>query len=198
MYRYVLALAGALVISAPTHAVTLDSATLNGNALDTSFSSASLLALDLTLFNALPTAMSFVVDADDIAAGGIDFNALIREVSGAGLPGLRLTLSGARFGSIGSARGATQSGDLPDVTFGGSATDVIVSAVASASASFTEIYVGNPFYEDTLDDWRIAFDTMHAGDVFSLNVAVVPEPREWMLMLAGLGMIGLSAARRIG
>lgn len=198
MYRYVLALAGALVISAPTHAVTPDSATLNGNALDTSFSSASLLALDLTLFNALPTTMSFVVDADDIAAGGIDFNALIREVGGAGLPGLRLTLSGARFGAIGSARGATQSGDLPDVTFIGSATDVIASAVASASASFTEVYVGNPFYEDTLDDWRIAFDTMHAGDVFSLNVAVVPEPREWMLMLAGLGMIGLSAARRIG
>ena len=36
---------------------------------------------------------------------------------------------------------------------------------------------------------------------FTLDVTTtpaVPEPREWMLMLAGIGVIGVSAARKLG
>ena len=50
-------------------------------------------------------------------------------------------------------------------------------------------------------DWRIGFAGLNAGDRLTLDLSTtpaVPEPDDWAMMLAGLGMIALSAARRIG
>ncbi|MCP2938084.1 hypothetical protein NK983_35850, partial [Salmonella enterica subsp. enterica serovar Typhimurium] len=68
-------------------------------------------------------------------------------------------------------------------------------------APVTEFYFGNPFYEEGLTDWRVGFAGLSAGDRFTLDITTtpaVPEPREWMMMLGGLGMIVLSAARKLG
>ncbi|MFX5142231.1 hypothetical protein ABTC48_21355, partial [Acinetobacter baumannii] len=66
MKNTLLALAVATGLSLPAHAITLDSATLNGNLLDTSFSTPSLIALDVSLLNNAALSFSFVLDAADI------------------------------------------------------------------------------------------------------------------------------------
>ncbi|MGC4403193.1 hypothetical protein [Methyloversatilis sp. MC4-4] len=189
MKNTLLALAITAGLSLPAHAVTMDSATLNGNLLDTSFSTPSLIALDVSLLNNAALSFSFVLDAADIAAGGADFNAILRDASGFGIGSLNVTTGGAPVSwTAGSVRAATVNGDLLDANF-------------FAGATVTEFYFGNPFYEGGLADWRIAFAGLSAGDRFTLDIATtpaVPEPREWMMMLGGLGMIVLSAARKLG
>ena len=201
MYKTILTVMSALCLSAPAHALTLTTSTLNGNLLDTSFSTAELLAIDLTAFNMQPIELRFTLDADDIAASGIDFNALVREVAGTGFGSLTLTLDGARFERIGPAQAATLNGELIDAfVFVPTAAQAQLSTLTLTGNPATEFYVGNPFFDEALTDWRIDFTGMQADDAFTLAInalPAVPEPREWMLMLAGIGLIGLSAARRM-
>ncbi|WP_306476795.1 hypothetical protein [Methyloversatilis sp.] len=189
MNKLLLALCAAFSIALPAHAVTLESATLNGNLLDASFSTPSLVALDISLLNNDPLSFSFVLDADDITAGGVDVNAILRDVSGFGIGSFTLTTGGAPISVFaGSLRATTVNGEL-------------LSSDYFAGAPVAEFYFGNPFFEDGLVDWRIGFSGLSAGDRFTLDLATtpaVPEPREWMLMLAGIGLIGVSAARKLG
>lgn len=180
---------GALCTALPTHAVTLESATLNGNLLDSSFSTPSLIALDLTMENHASLRFTFTVDAGDIAAGSAAFNSVLRDVSGLGFGSL--TIDYDRVSLIippGSLRASTVDGDL-------------LESNHFAGATVTEFYFGNPFEENGVSDWVIGFAGLNAGDRFTLGIATtpaVPEPDDWAMMLAGLGMIALSAARRIG
>jgi hypothetical protein len=189
MYKTLLPVLAALCLCQPAQAITLGTSTLNGNAVDTSFSTSSLLTIDLTFINALPVGLSFTIDADDIIAGGIDFNAIVREVSGSGIGSLSVTTGGAPISlNVGTTRAATVTGDLLSDNF-------------FAGAPVAEFYLGNPFFDDGLIDWRIGFAGLSAGDRFTLDLAItpsVPEPREWMMMLGGLGMILLSAIRQRG
>lgn len=202
MKSTLLALAGALCVALPAHAVTLESATLNGNILDNAFSTPSLLSLDLTLLNTAPVSLSFIIDADDVAAGGADFNALVREVAGWGIASLKLTLSGARFDALSDPLAATYGGDLlPGALYAQDAAHLDLSALPLPGDAANEFYLGNPFFDEGASDWRIGFAGLNAGDRFTLDIGVtpaVPEPADWAMMLAGLGMIVLSAARRIG
>ncbi|WP_018410241.1 hypothetical protein [Methyloversatilis thermotolerans] len=188
MKKMLLAALAAAAFAAPAHALRLDSSVLNGNLIDTSLSTDTLFALDLTLQNSLPVSFDFVIEAEDIARGSVDVNGVIREVAGLGIAGVSYSFSGAAFELIpGSLRAATADGDL-------------LTGNLFGQGRVTELYIGNPFVEDGLTDWTLVFANASAGDRFSLNLAItpaVPEPREWMMMLAGLGMIGVSAARRI-
>lgn len=188
MNKVLLALLAAFSIALPAQAVTLESATLNGNLLDTSFSTPSLIAFDISLLNNSPLSFSFVLDADDITAGGVDVNAILRDISGFGIGSFTLTTGGAPISVVtGSLLATTVNGDL-------------LSSDYFAGAPVAEFYFGNPFLEDGLVDWRIGFSGLGAGDRFTLDLATtpaVPEPREWMLMLAGIGLIGMSAAPRL-
>lgn len=198
MNRLILALAAALCLSPAAQAVSLSASTLNGNALDTGFSTASLIAFDLDLSNTLPVTLTFSLDADDIVRGGADFNALIREITDAGIPGLRLTLSGGTgFDLVESPRAATLLGEAPTGwVIPASGADLSLGFATTAGDRVTEIYLGNPLLEEGLQNWHVSFGGMAAGDQFALTVAVVPEPGEWMLMLAGLGLVGFAARRR--
>ncbi|MBT9591403.1 MAG: PEP-CTERM sorting domain-containing protein [Thiobacillus sp.] len=53
------------------------------------------------------------------------------------------------------------------------------------------------FIAGTLDasDAFFAYDGMTAGGTGDVIYAPVPEPRDWMLMLSGLGLVGFMAAR---
>jgi hypothetical protein len=189
MYKTLLPVLAALCLCQPAQAVSLGTSTLNGNAIDTSFSTSSLLAIDLSFINALPVGLSFTIDAEDINAGGIDFNAIVREVSGSGIGSLRVTTSGAPISlNVGTVRASTVEGDLLSENF-------------FVGAPVAEFYLGNPLFEVGPTDWRIGFAGLSAGDSFTLDLAItpsVPEPSEWMMMLGGLGMIVLSASRRLG
>lgn len=202
MKSTLLALTGALCFALPAHAVTLESATLNSNLLDSAFSTPSLLALDLTLINTAPVSLSFIIDADDVAAGGADFNALVREAAGWGIGSLSLSLSGASFDAVSAPLAATYAGDLlTGVVYAPDAAHLDVSALPMPGDAASEFYLGNPFFEPGVSDWRIGFAGLNAGDRFTLDIGVtpaVPEPADWAMMLAGLGMILLSAARRLG
>ena len=189
MYKTLLPVLAALCLCQPAQAVSLGTSTLNGNAIDTSFSTSSLLAIDLSFINALPVGLSFTIDAEDIIAGGIDFNAIVREVSGSGIGSLSVTTGGAPISlNVGTVRASTVDGDLLSENF-------------FAGAPVAEFYLGNPLFEVGPTDWRIGFAGLSAGDSFTLDLAItpsVPEPSEWMMMLGGLGMIVLSASRRLG
>lgn len=191
---------GALCTTLPAHAVTLESVALNGNLLDASFSTPSLIALDLSLFQHAPLSFSFVIDADDVSRGSADFNAIVRDVGELGIGSL--TLTGVRFEALSDPLAATRSGSLlPATVFASTPTTLSVGTVTLAGDPVSELYLGNPFLEAERLDWRISFAGLNAGDHFTLTMATtpaVPEPDDWAMMLAGLGMIALSAARRIG
>lgn len=186
-------LAAALLLAAPAQAVSLTASQLNGNSLNTDFSTASLISFDLALDTGLPISLEYSVDADDLLRGGIGFNALVAEYSGAGIPGLRVGLLGASFDVLGSARASSSMGEaletLP-VSQGGA---VALDFSPAQGGVVNEIYLGDPFAEG-FQDWHVDFTGLQAGDHFTLNVAVVPEPAEWALMLAGL--MGLAWQRR--
>ena len=203
MKNFLLALgaaAGALCTTLPAHAITLESASLNGNLLDSAFSTPSLIGLDLTLLNHAPLRFSFVVDADDVGRGWADFNAIVRDVGGLGIGSL--TLAGVRFEALSDPLAATLGGSLLQATvFASTPTTLNVGTLTLAGDPATELYLGNPFLEAGRLDWRIGFAGLNAGDRLTLDLSTtpaVPEPDDWAMMLAGLGMIALSAARRIG
>lgn len=207
MKASLIALAAALVTALPAYAVTLDSSSLNGNLLDDSFSTPSLVSLDLSLLNTSPISLSFIIDADDIAAGGVDFNALVREVSGWGIGSLSLTLGNAQFIQATGAQFTTLNGDLRDAHVQSPwpttypLSSLTLGALTLVGDPATEFYLGNPFMDADTSDWRIAFSGLSAGDRFTLDIGLtpaVPEPDDWAMMLAGLGMIVLSAARKLG
>ena len=114
------AAAGALCTTLPAHAITLESASLNGNLLDSAFSTPSLIALDLTLLNHAPLRFSFVVDADDVGRGWADFNAIVRDVGGLGIGSLTPSLTM----SVGDIVAPSQRTSMPTRT---SATTMPVS-----------------------------------------------------------------------
>lgn len=177
-------LAAALVAAfaaAPIHAATLTS---SSGAAVTSWSSGSLLAYDLD-FTTLGTAsLTFTLDAADIG-GTLSFNALVRNLSGLGINGMTMSITGASFGAPGS------------ITTDGFQTPASGSSAQQAWATFspamtTEFYIGAPLGDGT--DWTINLAGAQVGDSFTIAVAV-PEPETYALMLAGMAIVGMAARR---
>ncbi|MFG6416954.1 PEP-CTERM sorting domain-containing protein [Roseateles sp. DC23W] len=178
-------LAAALVAAfaaAPAQAVTLTS---SSGAAVTSYSSGSLLAYDLD-FTTLGTAsLTFTLDAADIGST-LSFNALVRNLSGLGIDGVTMTLTGASFGEPGSI-----------ATDGFQAITASGSSAQQAWARFspgltTDLYLGAPLGEGT--NWTINLAGAQAGGSFTIAVAV-PEPETYALMLAGMALVGVAARR---
>lgn len=46
------------------------------------------------------------------------------------------------------------------------------------------------------DNFMLSFNTVHSGDVYLFNLAPVPEPETYAMLLAGLGLMGAVARRR--
>jgi hypothetical protein len=97
---------------------------------------------------------------------------------------------------------------------GRSGTGLVDVAVLSGSPSSQQYTVTNYSVNVTANDWQpfaFAFTLANPGPTtirfsngqdpyqhfaFIDNVALVPEPHEWAMMLAGLGMVGVIAKRR--
>jgi len=179
------ALAAALAFSLPAHAVVL-TGTSGGNAT-ADYSGAGTVAFDLDLASFTPTTFSFVLEEADLA-GPLNFNALVRNLSGAALNQFGFTLQGIAFAGAGSVTPAF--GMLKQVSHGAQ-----FASVAFAAPEWAEFQFGNPFGADGKSDWLLATAGLRAGDSFSIT-AQVPEPSTAALMVPALCMLGLAMARR--
>lgn len=193
-----LALASAAWCSPAAHAVTLLSVADNGNAVDTSFSSASQISADIGFYGTAPVLLTFLTSEDDIAAGSVSFNSIVSQL-GAGETFNQVTLGltgGALFSLVGSASSLNNAAPVSAGTNGVFENLALVSVLGST----TEVYLGDPLVEGATD-WRIGFGTLQANQTFTLVMATsstpaVPEPSSLLLALAGLSALIWAAARR--
>lgn len=187
-------LAGALALAGPAQALRVSSVSADGHLVDTSFTGASQVGVDLGLLSDAPVWLQFTLDAADVAAGGLPFNAVIDQLmSGARLGPLRLALDGgavfATVGSVSALGGAAATAMPLDAT----ATQVLLAVAAPGS---TQLLLGDPLLQGGLADWHIGFGSLGDGDSFGLSLNTVPEPASAVLALVAL--FGLLAQRRKG
>jgi len=190
-------LLGALLAASlcgPAQALVVSSVQDNGQLVNTGFTSASLVGVDLGLLSNAPVSVQFTLEASDVAAGSLPFNAVIDQlVAGATLGPLRLALDGgAVFATVGdvSALGGAPAAATP---LDAASTRLLLSVAAPGS---TQLLLGDPLLMGGLADWRIGFGSLGEGAPFSLSLHAVPEPAS--AALAVLALFGLLALRRRG
>lgn len=172
------------------HAVALTGYSSNGplNTVD-DYSSGQLLSFDLNVYGGNRFELSFAVDAADVAAGSLTFNAIVNNYSGAGFPQLNLLLTGASFDGVGSV--VPSFGTLTQLSHGANGFSALFDPAEPAAA-----YVGDPTLAGGARiDWSIDVSHLAAGDTFSMTMATVPEPSMLALLLAG-GVLGSGVLRR--
>ena len=178
----------ALAVHFPASAALLVNQATDGLSLATDFSADGLIAFDLGLNDAQPVRLDFLLSAADVG-GALDLNALLRNLTGAGLDRLHLSLSLGSYDTIGSVTRP----------FGGGATTVDVhgqlASLTFVGTEYLDVFIGNPFAEPGLSDWRIDTRGLNAGDVLAITIAV-PEPGAVALVLSALLALGAVRARR--
>ena len=180
------ALAVACCAPAWAAAITLESAQTQGGTVATNYSGTSLVSFDIDFANVAPVVLAFRVDAGDMAAP-IALNSMLRNFTGNGFSGFRLSLNRGSFATIGSV--------TPQ--FGGTASVNAAGGNASINFSgleFLDVEVGDVFGTPGRSNWTLG--GLAAGDRFTLSVSAVPEPGAYALTLAGLGVLGFLAHRR--
>lgn len=176
----------ALVLSASAHAVLLTGTTGNTGANTvTDYSSAGIVSFDLDLTDFSATTLDFVLEQDDLQ-GPLNFNALVRNLAGAGLERFTFSLQGIRFAAAGSVTPAF--GTLGQVEAG-----EFSAAINFAPPEYAEFQFGNVLGGG--QDWLLDTSGLRAGDAFTIT-ATVPEPSTTLLMLPMLCLAGLVARRR--
>jgi hypothetical protein len=75
------------------------------------------------------------------------------------------------------------------------ASDCAPEAPEGWLPEFLDIFIGNPFAEPGLADWRIDTRGLNAGDVLAITIAV-PEPGAVALVLSALLALVAVRARR--
>lgn len=178
----------ALAAHLPASAALLVGQSTAGASLATDFSTDGLVAFDLDLNDAQAVRLDFQLGTADVG-GALDLNAVLRNLTGAGIERLLIGLS---IGSFEQAGSVTR-------PFGGGGTSVGLAG-GSASLSFDsveylDVFIGNPFGGAGLSDWRIDTRGLNAGDVLAITIAV-PEPGAVALVLSALLALGAVRTRR--
>lgn len=184
-----LAASAVLTASPLAQALTLVSSSLNGNQIDTAFSTPELAAVDIGFLAPGSIALQFEVDADDVARGSARFNSIVDNLSGVGFGLLRISLDRGTLGV-----GASESNDgMVEVASAGPQSVTL----AFTPAMTTQAYLGDALLTGTAADWTLGLDALAAGDRITLTVtAAIPEPAPVALTLAGLALIALRRRRR--
>ena len=126
-----------------------------------------------------------MLEADDLQ-GPLSFNALVRNLAGAGLERFSFSLQGIEFTGAGSVTPAF--GSVASVQAGSSAATILFGMPEYAEFQFGNVLGGG-------QDWLLDTSGLAAGDGFSIT-ATVPEPSSAALVLPMLCMAGLMAAAR--
>ena len=180
----------ALAAQLPASAALLVGQSTAGASLATDFSTDGLIAFDLDLSDAQPVRLDFQLGAADVG-GLLDLNAVLRNLTGAGIERLLLSLSVGSFDRAGSVTRPFSGGDTSVALAGGSAS------LSFDSAEYLDVFIGNPFGDAGLSDWRIDTRGLNVGDVLAISIAVpVPEPGAVALVLSALLALGAVRARR--
>lgn len=190
LHHFALAAIAAATFATQAQAAVFNGASTAGGNTATDYTLGSALSFDLDLLSQAPVTLNFTLESADFSGDPLTFNALVRNLSGLGFDGARVSLSGITF----AATAGTISTD------GFSAVSASGHSATQAWADFTpalssEFYVGNPLAKATEANWTLNLDGLKAGQQFTITVAV-PEPGAQGLILAGLAAVGFVARRR--
>ncbi len=194
---HALAAAALLATTGAAQAYMIAAVNGNGNVVDTSLSSATMLSVAIDATSRQPAQLSISQEATDGAV--LRLNGLLRNLTGLPLGSVSLVLEGATWAFAGDAAG----------TFGSVAT---VTPLATATGAAALIEVSPPeFFELRFGDWfqdasgrDFGIDLANAAPSFTLSVTqphAVAEPHSLalatlaLLAMAGLGR-GATASRQ--
>ena len=187
-YLALAAMAATTLISSPAWALSFEGATSQGATVVTPYVDTGLISFDIDFANAASVSLDLRIDEDDLLQP-ISLNAILRNFTGQGLSGYTLSLDKGSFNTIGSV--TRQFGGASLVTLSGSQ----VAQVNFDSQEFLDVELGNALGTTPgAVNWTLT--GLQAGDRINLTISVVPEPQTLGLMLAGLGVLGTSLARR--
>jgi hypothetical protein len=185
--KLLVSLMAALAIAGPAGAAILTGTSASG-ATVTDFSAASLVSFDLDLRNFSQTRLDYVLEEADLLSPFLNFNAIVRNLSGAGLQRFTFTSDGIAWSSQGSVTPTFG-------TLGAAGHASHAASIDFASPEWAEFHFGNPFALGGQSDWTLDTTGMRAGDAFSIT-ATVPEPSTLALLLASLAMFSFAAVKR--
>ena len=177
-----LALGAALAFSGAANAAILVGGTGSPDNAVADYSTAGLVAFDLDVRDFSSTRLDFMIEDGDLL-GPLAMNALLRNLSGAGIANLTFSLAGIAFSAPGSV--TPTFGTISKVSYSSDA-----AGIAFKTPEFAELHFGNPFGLNGKSDWYLDTTSLRAGDAFSITTTV-PEPASVMLMLAALLMLGV-------
>lgn len=183
-------LALALLGTAQAQAVTFEGSVTQGATVVADYAANGLISFDIDFASFAPATLTYRVDDGDLTAGGLSFNAILRNlVAGVGFDAYTVALGGS--GSFASAGSVTRQ-------FGGGTQLAVAPQLATIGftpAEYLDIELGNALGTTPgAQDWVLG--GLSVGDRISLTVTPVPEPGAVALMLAGLGVVGFVARRR--
>jgi len=188
-----LGLAAASLLAVPSaHALSLSSVSGFGNSVDTTFTTATQIAADVSFVNQQAVSLSFTLDSTDVGGSAL-FNAILSQVSGGSFGQIVLGLSGgASFLPEGTVTVINGTSAVP-VSFNAGATQADVTLLPGGN----EVYVGAPFMDLGTQDWRVSFGNMAVGEQFTMTISPVPEPASWQMAVACLlAFTTLAAAKK--
>lgn len=190
-YLPLAAFVAATIGSAPAWAVSFEGAISQGATVVTPYVGTSLISFDVDFANTSLVSIDFRIEEDDLLQP-VELNAVLRNFTGTGLNGYTLTLDKGSFGSIGSVTRQFGGNTLVNQLSGQS-----VELNFNQSYEYLDVELGNALGTTPgAINWTLT--GLQAGDRVNLTLSVtaVPEPETYALLLAGLGVVGASAARR--
>jgi hypothetical protein len=158
---------------------------------DTSISGLIRLDLDYRYDNDNEITLRFRIDAAEAAAGSISFNAILRNHNSFDFWEAAVWQAAGSPVTIGDPAGSVSGGSAPVVFayHGPSGSGGYFDPDHSANGSFGEpaiAYLGNPLTQAGRTDFSLMLNGLTANSEFDIVVAI-PEPGEYMFLLAGLG-----------